>query len=50
MPYERALIELANGQYLRRAGQRRAAAVQLTAARDTFAALGARPRARARGA
>ena len=43
MPYERALIELADGQFLRRAGRRRAAALQLTAARDTFAALGARP-------
>ena len=29
MPYERALIELAHGQFLRRAGQRRAAAQQL---------------------
>ena len=43
MPYERALIELAHGQFLRRAGRRRAAARQLTAARDTLAALGARP-------
>ena len=43
MPYERALIELAHGQFLRRAGRRRAAAQQLTAARDTLAALGARP-------
>ena len=31
MPYERALIELAHGQFLRRAGRRRAAAQQLTA-------------------
>ena len=43
MPYERALIELAHGQFLRRAGRRRAAAAQLSAARDTLAALGARP-------
>ena len=48
MPYERALIELAHGQFLRRAGRRRAAAQQLTAARDTLAAPRCAPRARAR--
>jgi DNA-binding CsgD family transcriptional regulator len=43
MPFERALVELAYGQALRRGGQRRAAAVQLQAARDRFAALRAAP-------
>jgi ATP/maltotriose-dependent transcriptional regulator MalT len=43
MPFERALLELAYGQVLRRAGQRRAAAHQLQAARDRLAALNARP-------
>ena len=39
----RALLELAHGQMLRRAGQRRAAAKRLRAARDLFAGLGDRP-------
>ena len=43
MPFQRALIELAYGQVLRRGGQRRAAAAQLQAARDRFAALRAAP-------
>lgn len=43
MPYERALIELAHGQFLRRHGRRRAASEQLTRAREVFAALEARP-------
>ena len=43
MPYEQALIQYAHGQFLRRNGRRRAAADQLTRARDTFADLGARP-------
>ena len=43
MPFERALIELAYGQALRRSGKRRTAAAQLSAARDRLAALGARP-------
>ena len=43
MPYERALIEFAHGQFLRRNGRRRAASEQLTRARETFAALEARP-------
>ena len=43
MPFQRALLELAYGQILRRAGQRRAAAHQLQAARDRFAGLKARP-------
>ena len=43
MPYDRALIEFAHGQFLRRNGRRRAAADQLSRARDTFAALEARP-------
>ncbi len=43
LPFQRALLELAYGQVLRRAGQRRAAAHQLQAARDRFAALKARP-------
>jgi len=43
MPFERALLELAYGQVLRRAGQRRAAASQLRAARDRLTTLNARP-------
>jgi DNA-binding CsgD family transcriptional regulator len=43
MPFERALLELAYGQVLRRAGQRRAAASQLQAARDRLSALHDRP-------
>jgi DNA-binding CsgD family transcriptional regulator len=43
MPFQRALLRLAYGQILRRAGQRRAAAHQLQAARDRFAGLKARP-------
>ena len=43
MPYERALTDFAHGRLLRRAGRRRDAAAQLSAARDTFAALDARP-------
>jgi DNA-binding NarL/FixJ family response regulator len=43
MPFQRALLELAYGQVLRRAGQRRAAAHQLQAARDRLAGLRARP-------
>ena len=43
MPFQRALLELAYGQVLRRAGQRRAAANQLQAARDRLAGLRARP-------
>jgi len=43
MPYERALIEFAQGQFLRRNGSRRAASEQLTRARETFAELSARP-------
>ena len=35
--------QLAHGQFLRREGRRRSAADLLTAAADTFAALGARP-------
>jgi DNA-binding CsgD family transcriptional regulator len=43
VPYEGALIEFAHGQFLRRNGRRRAASEQLSRARETFAALGARP-------
>ena len=43
MPYERALTELAYGEFLRRINQRRAAASHLASARDAFASLGARP-------
>ena len=43
MPFERAQVELAYGQALRRGGKRRAAATQLQAARDRFAALRAVP-------
>jgi DNA-binding CsgD family transcriptional regulator len=43
MPFEEALTRLEYGRTLRRAGQRRAAARELVAARATFAALGAWP-------
>jgi DNA-binding CsgD family transcriptional regulator len=43
LPFQRALLELAYGQVLRRAGHRRAAADQLQAARDRLAGLRARP-------
>jgi len=43
MPFQRALIELAYGQALRRCGQRRAASAQLQSARERFAELGATP-------
>jgi DNA-binding CsgD family transcriptional regulator/tetratricopeptide (TPR) repeat protein len=43
MPFQRALLELAYGQALRRAGQRRAAAHQLQSARDRFNQLMAKP-------
>ena len=43
LPFERASLELAYGQMLRRRGHRRAASVQLESARERFAALGARP-------
>ncbi len=43
VPFERALVELAYGQTLRRHGKRRAAAAQLQAAADRFATLEARP-------
>jgi DNA-binding CsgD family transcriptional regulator len=43
MPFERALLELAYGAFLRRAGKRTAAAAQLRSARDTLARLDARP-------
>ena len=42
-PYDRALVQLAHGQFLRREGRRRSAADLLTAAAVTFSALGARP-------
>ncbi len=42
-PFERARIELAAGQGMRRAGRRRRAVQLLFAARDRFAALGAAP-------
>jgi ATP/maltotriose-dependent transcriptional regulator MalT len=42
-PFDQALIQQAYGHFLRRTGQRRRAAAQLMAARDTFARLGARP-------
>jgi DNA-binding CsgD family transcriptional regulator/tetratricopeptide (TPR) repeat protein len=41
LPYDRARVDLAHGLTLRRAGRRRDAATVLTAARQTFAALGA---------
>jgi DNA-binding CsgD family transcriptional regulator len=43
VPFEHGLSELAHGQVLRRVGQRRAAAELLSAARERFAGLGARP-------
>ena len=43
MPYEQALIELAQGQVLRRAGERRAAASVLVAAQGCLSRLGAQP-------
>jgi DNA-binding NarL/FixJ family response regulator len=43
LPFEQASLELAYGQVLRRRGHRRAATVQLEAARERFAALRARP-------
>jgi ATP/maltotriose-dependent transcriptional regulator MalT len=43
MPYQRALIELAYGQALRRGRRRREAAVHLRSARDRLAELGAVP-------
>jgi len=41
LPYERARVDFAYGQTLRRAGKRRESAVPLRRARDGFAALGA---------
>jgi DNA-binding CsgD family transcriptional regulator len=43
LPFQRGLTELAYGQVLRRAGQRRAAAVRLTVARERFGVLRAQP-------
>lgn len=43
LPFDRALIELAHGQLLRRRGRRREAYRLLHAARDRFARLDARP-------
>jgi DNA-binding CsgD family transcriptional regulator/predicted negative regulator of RcsB-dependent stress response len=43
LPFERAALDLAYGQMLRRRGHRRAAALRLEAAQERFAALGARP-------
>jgi DNA-binding CsgD family transcriptional regulator len=43
VPYEQGLIELTQGQVLRRAGERRAAAATLVAAQGRFSALGAQP-------
>jgi DNA-binding CsgD family transcriptional regulator len=43
MPYEQGLIELTQGQVLRRKGERRAAATVLVAAHGRFSELGARP-------
>lgn len=42
-PFYRALVEEAHGRFLRRQGQRRAAAAHLRSALATFADLGARP-------
>jgi DNA-binding CsgD family transcriptional regulator len=42
-PFERARVQLAAGQFLRRAGQRRRAAELLVAAQRTFSALRAAP-------
>ena len=39
LPFQRGLTELAHGQVLRRAGQRRVAAQRLSAARDRFVGL-----------
>jgi DNA-binding CsgD family transcriptional regulator len=43
MPFERALILLAYGQFLRRLGRRRDAATRLGLAQECFVALGAQP-------
>jgi DNA-binding CsgD family transcriptional regulator/tetratricopeptide (TPR) repeat protein len=43
MPYEQALIELSQGQVLRRTGERRAAASTLVAAHGRLGRLGAHP-------
>ena len=43
LPFQWALVELAYGQVLRRAGQRRAAAERLSAARERLVGLRARP-------
>jgi DNA-binding CsgD family transcriptional regulator/tetratricopeptide (TPR) repeat protein len=43
LPYEAAMIHFAHGQFLRRNGQRRAAAKELTRAREALEALEARP-------
>ena len=43
MPYEQALIELSQGQVLRRSGERRAAAATLLAAQRRLSGLGAQP-------
>ncbi|WP_045877092.1 LuxR family transcriptional regulator [Pseudofrankia sp. DC12] len=43
MPFERAVLRLAYGAYLRRAGKRGAAGTQLEAAQAIFERLGARP-------
>ncbi|MGH7748067.1 MAG: helix-turn-helix transcriptional regulator, partial [Candidatus Dormibacteria bacterium] len=43
VPFDRAQLELDYGRLLRRAGKRNAAVSVLTAARDRFAGLGARP-------
>jgi DNA-binding CsgD family transcriptional regulator len=43
LPFERARIQLAAGQFLRRLGQRRRAADLLGAAQEQFGALGAEP-------
>jgi DNA-binding CsgD family transcriptional regulator len=43
MPFERALLNEALGRFLRRAGERRNAAVRLRAALEAFTVLGARP-------
>ena len=42
-PFQWALLEFVHGQVLRRAGRRRAAAERLSAARERFAGLRARP-------
>ena len=43
LPFQWALVDLAHGQVLRRAGQRRAAAERLSAARERLVGLRARP-------